>query len=361
MAFSKDILLVIQAKFYTFNNLEATNMKKYKLFAIILSIFILLVGCNKSEKADKSGVESSVSASTQDNVKRNIYISTSGAWGELESDGYITNSTSDEYLNADEYLDFSTKFSAKKPDPETLEKTKIISRNGYDYELKYSGSRDNEPLSSKVEAFNKDKSYDSYDNGSTTDKIEVVYNRDTGKIYKMTFTAKNMEPNENFTHEMAVAEADKLKDSFLGEDQTATFEIMQVIDNEHETSFVEVTYVRTIYGYKTEQLLIVRFNHNGSLMSIGYGKLGFFSNTKCQISALDYYEKLLTKESIENAEKMMKQMIPAEFVDTCTMIIGFDSNGNCFLHTAYNADNSTIIKCYVNLFEIEEKSEVASK
>jgi hypothetical protein len=283
--------------------------------------------------------------------------------GELGDKGYVNTTTSLEFKDATEYLDFSPKFSSEKVDVSKIEKTKDFSFGGNSYTLLYDRSTDYESLDLSIEAFSKDKSYDYYVyNKGSSDEVTVTYNRDTGAIHEIAFVEKDLEPSESFTHEMAVAEADKLKNAFLGEDQTATFEIMQVIDNEHETSFVEVTYVRTICGYKTEQLLIVRFNHDGSLMSIGYGKLGFFSNTKCQISALDYYEKLLSKERIDAAKKELKKIVPEKiYNEDGNVVIGFDSNGNCLLHSMYLYEDNTLVKYYVNLFELNKKPESAVK
>ncbi len=329
-------------------------MKNLKLFAIILSVLFLLVGCGKAK--DSINRESNVTE-TISCPKYTVFVSSVVPSGELGDKGYVNITDSTAFEDANEYLDFSSTLSLEKVDISKIEKAKDFSFSGNSYTLLYDSSNNYESLNSSIEAFSKDKSYDDYVyNKGSSDEVTVTYNRDTDAIHEIAFAEKDLEPSESFTHEMAVVEADKLKKAFLGENNNRVFKFHVVKNMKQETRFVEVMYIRTICGYNTEQTLLVRFNHDGTLRSIGYGKLGYFSNSKCQIGALDYYETLLSKESIEVAKNELKKVVPEEmYSDDDPFVIGFDSNGNCLLHSMYLFGDNTLVKYYVNLFELTEK------
>lgn len=323
-------------------------------------MLILLVGCGKATDSinEESNVTETISC-----PEHTVFVSSVVPSGKLGDKGYVNTTTSLEFKDATEYLDFSPKFSSEKVDVSKIEKAKDFSFGGNSYTLLYDRSTDYESLDLSIEAFSKDKSYDYYVyNKGSSDEVTVTYNRDTGAIHKIAFVEKDLEPSESFTHEMAVAEADKLKNAFLGENNSRTFVFDHVQNVKQETGFVEVAYVRTIHGYNTEQTLLVRFNYDGTLKSIGYGKSGYFSGSKCQISALDYYEKLLSKERIEAAKKQLKIIVPEKiYNEDGYVVIGFDSNGNCLLHSMYLYEDNTLVKYYVNLFELNKKPESAVK
>lgn len=323
-------------------------MKKFKVFSISIACALVFCGCGASEKDNA--------------VKHTVFIGSTEASSVLVSNGYVQNTEENSLLRAEDHLDFTSNNTLQGVDTTVKELSKTLSFNGEVYDLTYDSSSVYEPLSKDVAAFQKDKAYDIYTSKADGSGIEVCYNRDTGEVHSVSFEEKDIVADGSFTHEMAVQGADSLIKEFLGDDKAKKYEFEHVEDTVWDTKrFVSVMYVRMMYGYQTEQIVLVRFNNDGTLREITFGHLGFFADAKCQASALDHYEGILTKEMIENAEKELKKICPDEAYSNSTRIIGFDANGNCLLHMSYLfEDQKNLVKYYVNLQELPNDIEIPS-
>ena len=187
--------------------------------------------------------------------------------------------------------------------------------NGKDVVLKYMRTLSNELVSNDKFAYL--GICDEYRWGEET----IEFNPNTKEVQFYVNTGVDKSIDGDFTDEQAKQEAEKILVELYGENalEYYTFEMFMSSDTE-DTKTRSVLYVKKVFGYSSEDDVLIKFNRKGELISVNAKKR----------RTMEHAENDITQTQIEQAVAIMKKEYPKWNMTIPQLLI--DAEGDYYLN-----------------------------
>ena len=170
----------------------------------------------------------------------------------------------------------------------------------------------------------------------------VRINTSTGEILFYANTqGDKVESGDFTTEEQAREKAEKILVELYGEKVLEEYTFDHFYGTDEDKKTCSILYVKKVFGYSTDDDILIKFNTQGEFIGINANKKG----------TMERAEQDLTREQIENAIKVLNDKNPGSPNRSIQLLI--DSEGDYYLMTPMtlkdNNGNSIGILAYINI------------
>ena len=170
----------------------------------------------------------------------------------------------------------------------------------------------------------------------------VRINASTGEILFYANTqGDKVESGDFTTEEQAREKAEKILVELYGEKVLEEYTFDHFYGTDEDKKTCSILYVKKVFGYSTDDDILIKFNTQGEFIGINANKKG----------TMERAEQDLAREQIENAIKVLNEKDPGSPNRSIQLLI--DSEGDYYLMTPMtlkdNNGNSIGILAYINI------------
>ena len=219
--------------------------------------------------------------------------------------------------------DFSINKKIETRIPDTTKERSITIANK-SFDMKLIRSYKTSISTSSMGKTNSIGQYDYYRfEGENGDNVEVEFTQETNRLtFFIVYGEKRTVESGNFTKELAKQEADSIIAELYGENSTSKYAYEETFENNSQSSKgFSVLYQRYLYGYKTDETILIKFNRSGDLISINAERIDTFNGA----------DALFSKKDVQSAQNALLGTLHDSWTSISEPELTVGSDGNYYL------------------------------